>query len=146
MSDCCHSNCDVESSSRTHRCPVNGRAYKPVGLKTIVHHLKAPWNWSGGEQGYYFCDDPDCPVVYFGDDGSVIDKTALRTGVGIKEHMPGSLACYCFGVSYADAQREPAIRDYIIAKTKAGICACETSNPAGRCCLRDYPAAADRRH
>ena len=44
MSDCCHSGCDTGYSSRTHRCPVNGRAYKPVGLKTILHHIKAPWN------------------------------------------------------------------------------------------------------
>ena len=36
------------------------------------------------EAGILFCDDPNCDVVYFGEDNSVIAKEQIRTVVGIK--------------------------------------------------------------
>jgi hypothetical protein len=27
----------------------------------------------------------------------------------------------------------------VMAQTKAGLCSCDTSNPSGRCCLKDFP-------
>ncbi len=36
-------------------------------------------------QALFFCDDPECEVVYFGEDGSTILKSQLRTRVGVKE-------------------------------------------------------------
>ena len=122
MSDCCHSECITESPSRTHVCPVNGQEYKSVAKKTILHHINSPWKWAEKRQGYYFCDDPNCNVVYFGEDNSVITKTEIRTAVGIKERKPYTLTCYCFGVSNAEAQQHSAIRDFIVSKTKAGVC------------------------
>ena len=83
MSDCCHSECAIESPSRTHVCPANGREYKLVALKTILHHINSPWEWAEKQQGYYFCDDPDCDVVYFGEDDLVITRSGIRTVVGI---------------------------------------------------------------
>jgi hypothetical protein len=118
---------------------VNGKEYKSVTMKTILHHIRSPWKWVEKRQGYYFCDDPNCDVVYFGKDDSVITKTQIRTTVGIKERKPDSLICYCFGVSKLDAQQHPGIRDFIVGKTKVGICSCDTSNPSGRCCLIDFP-------
>ena len=146
MSGCCHSECITESSSRTHVCPVNGQEYKSVALKTILHHITSPWEWTGKQQGYYFCDDPDCEVVYFGEDDSVISKSELRTVVGIKACLPDSLTCYCFGVSKLDVQRHPAIRDFIVDKTKSGFCSCDTSNPSGHCCLKDFPVTEKTSH
>ena len=105
MSDCCHSACTTEMPSKTHVCPVNGQEYKPVSLRTILHHISSPWVWVEKQQGYYFCDDPNCDVVYFGEDGSVITKTEIRTTVGIKEGKPDALTCYCFGVSNLEAQQ-----------------------------------------
>jgi len=64
---------------------VNGKEYKEVSRKTMMHHIKDPWNWKGKSQSYYFCDDPSCDVVYFGQDDSVIDKTQIRTAVGINK-------------------------------------------------------------
>jgi len=49
------------------------------------------------------------------------------------------MLCYCFGVSSADFERNPATRDFVMAQTKANLCSCETSNPSGRCCLKDFP-------
>jgi hypothetical protein len=59
--------------------------------------------------------------------------------VGAKDLSGNAPLCYCFGVSKADAINDPAIRDYVLTKTKRGICSCETSNPSGCCCLKDFP-------
>ena len=146
MSDCCHSECSIEQPQRTRVCPVNGKEYKSVAMKTILHHINSPWKWAEKDQGYYFCDDPNCDVVYFGEDDSVITRDEIRTVVGIKERHPDALTCYCFGVSSLEAQRHPAIRDFIVSKTKAGVCSCDTSNPSGRCCLRDFPVNKESSH
>jgi hypothetical protein len=146
MSDCCHSGCAASPPPKKHSCPINGQEYKTVTLKTILHHINSAWKWTGKEQGYYFCDDPNCGVVYFGEDNSLITKSELRTIVGIKDSKPDALACYCFGVSNSDAQLHPNIRNFIVQKTKAGICSCDTSNPSGHCCLKDFPSKDNRGH
>ena len=138
MSNSCHLERTTELPSRTHVCPVNGQEYKTVTLRTILHHINSPWNWKEKKQVYYFCDDPNCEVVYFGEDDTVITKPELRTIVGIKNNKPDALACYCFGVSNSDAQQYTAIRDFIIKQTKAGMCSCDVSNPSGHCCLKQF--------
>jgi hypothetical protein len=82
-------------------------------------------------------------VVYFGADDSVILQPQLRTTVGMKSSSELSLLCYCFGVSRADVASGNAIRDFVVAQTKLGLCSCETSNPSGRCCLKDFPRNRD---
>lgn len=121
-----------------YRCPRNGREYPEVPAGTIAHHVAEPSSWRG-EGRYFFCDDPACDVVYFGDDDSVILKSGLRTVVGIKEAAADAPLCYCFGLSKADAAK-PGARDYVLAQTKLGLCSCDTRNPSGRCCLKDFPA------
>jgi hypothetical protein len=111
--------------------------YFEVSVRTIIHHLKAPWAWAPSAKHYYFCDAPDCDVAYFGDDDSVILKSQLRTRIGVKERGGNDLLCYCFGVSRTDVERDPATREFVIAQTRIGACSCETSNPSGRCCLKD---------
>lgn len=139
MSDCCPSGNNPPTPPRKHKCPVNGIEYAAVPARTILHHLEAPWRWAAKEQGYYFCADPDCEVVYFGEDGSVILKAEVRTVIGIKERSPEAPACYCFGVSKAEALSNPAVRDFVVRQTGMGWCSCESSNPSGRCCLKDFP-------
>lgn len=107
-------------------------------MQTILHHLSRPWRRESEAQQYYFCDTPDCDVVYFAADGTRIYKTELRTVVGIKETSPAALLCYCYGVSRADAA-DPRAREFVVQQTKAGLCSCTTSNPSGRCCLKDIP-------
>lgn len=139
MSACCSSSgCDAKNPRKS-RCPASGNACSQVAVRTIAHHLKASWSWTPSARPYYFCDDPACDVAYFGDDGSLVHKSSLRTRIGIKEQNGDDLLCYCFGVSRADFVRDPAIKNFVIAQTKAGLCSCETSNPAGRCCLKDFP-------
>ncbi len=110
-----------------------------MAARTIKHHIKRAWEWEPGNRTYYFCDDPECEVVYFADDDSVILTSRLHTKVGVKTTDDAAPACYCFGITRADAKRDPKIRQYVIEQTKNGECSCDTHNPSGRCCLKDFP-------
>ena len=142
MSDCCSPNTPQSTQSVKHRCPMNGVEYRPVSTRTIAHHLKQPWLWDRGHRSFFYCEDPDCEVIYFADDDSIITSSALRTQVGIKSNSEESSLCYCFGVSRADVMQNPCIKEYIVEQTKRKLCSCETSNPSGRCCLKDFPRAS----
>jgi hypothetical protein len=139
MSDCCTKSCSSIHAHDTYRCPVNGKKYQGVSAKTILHHISEPWFWKGGQQNYYFCDDPECDVVYFGRDDSVIKKSELRTIIGIKEKSGTFPICYCFGVSANQAASNPAVKAFVMQKTKEHVCECEIRNPSGKCCLKDFP-------
>jgi hypothetical protein len=143
MSECCtNPDGDFSRPNRPRRnyCPVNGRPYRAVHLSTLLHHIKNPWEMPLADQGYYFCTDPDCPVVYFGEDGSVVNTTQVRTHIWQKTPSPDSTVCYCFGVSMQQTHSEN-IKNFVKEKTKQSLCSCETSNPSGRCCLPDFPKA-----
>lgn len=143
MTDCCSPSKCKAAHPKKHRCPANGIEYTEVSARTIAHHIRHSWNWSGSASHYYFCSDPECDVVYFGDDDSVILKSQLRTLVGVKEAASDTLVCYCFGVTKADARSDPGVRDFVASQTKLGLCSCDTSNPSGRCCLKDFPHHKD---
>ena len=138
MSDCCTPAGACEHPRRQ-PCPLCGREGAAVATRTILHHLLNAWAWQETAARHFFCDAPACAAVYFGDDGSVIRQAELRTHIGIKDTADDSLLCYCFGVSRADYRNAPATKDFVIAQTKAGLCSCDTSNPSGRCCLKDFP-------
>jgi hypothetical protein len=108
-------------------------------VKTILHHIQNPSLWAGEEQAYYFCEDPHCDVVYFGEDGACILKSQVRSTIGLKDLSPDSLVCYCFGISKRAALLDPSRREYVVQETRRRHCSCETSNPSGRCCLKDFP-------
>mgnify|MGYP000933780975 CR=1 FL=1 len=140
MSDCCSSDGDRPGAApKRHRCPVDGKEYGQVSRTTIRHHIKRPWEWAGKDQGYYFCSDPACDVVYFGLDGSTIDRSSVRAPIGLKEGTDDALVCHCFGITRSDALRDPALKAFVIEETRRKTCACETRNPSGRCCLADFP-------
>lgn len=138
MNDCC-SPTAIAAPPKKCKCPVNGIAYTEVSAQTILHHIKHPWQWATRSQGYYFCEDPDCDVVYFGEDGSILSKQDMRGSIGIKDASGDALICYCFAVSRADVLSDPALKEYVTQQTKDGLCSCKTSNPSGRCCLKDFP-------
>jgi hypothetical protein len=139
MVECCDANTAAPVPPKRYHCPVNGKEYGPVGIKTILHHLAEPWNKNLDSQAYYFCSAPDCDVVYFGQDNSVIKTSELRTKVGVKEKSPNRMVCYCFGVSYSTALKNQVAVNFIKEKTRQSFCSCKTSNPSGRCCLKDLP-------
>lgn len=139
MKNSCSSTNNSGQTPRKYRCPVNGREYSEVSSTTIIHHIKEPWKWENKEQGYYFCDDPECDVVYFGEDNSIIEKRDLRTIVGIKQKTEESLTCYCFGVNKQEAASNLAAKAFVVKNTRNHTCACEIRNPSGKCCLKDFP-------
>ena len=156
MSSCCSSSDDSStgcSSSKSstealappkrYVCPSNGKEYLQVPQATVLLHIKKPWDSEKSdmkERGYYFCSDPDCDVVYFGEDDSVIQASALRTVVGVKApNDDNAFSCYCFDVTHKEAREDASIRQYVVDKTKNGTCSCVTQNPSGRCCLKDFP-------
>ena len=128
-----------ESTNQKQPCPVCVNLSARVTVQTISHHIKKAWGWSPTTEHYYFCENPECNVVYFGNDGSTINTSDLATTIGIKGQTDEDILCYCFNVTYGDYQNDPSIKDYVMAQTKAGLCSCETSNPSGRCCLKDFP-------
>ena len=139
MSDCCSSSCSTQKAATKHCCPECGIECSHVSISTIKYQIRQPWNWLDKEQIYYFCNAPNCNVVYFGDDNSIIFKSELRTEVGIKNKTPNSILCYCFGITVSDLENNTEIKSYVIQQTKEKVCACETHNPSGRCCLKDFP-------
>jgi hypothetical protein len=144
MTDCCPPdtrplNKEAKQRSKRHVCPKNGQQYLNVPFITLLHHVKETWEQTPKEQDYYFCSDPDCDVVYFGHDDSVILKGQLRTKVGIKESSDDALICYCFGISKSEANKCKQTKSFVIDNTKHSLCSCTTRNPSGRCCLKDFP-------
>lgn len=139
MSDCCASSDCKTTHPNKCRCPSNGIEYAEVSTRTIAHHINHSWQWDDKGKRYFFCDDPDCDVVYFGEDGAVILKSQLRTTVGVKEVSDDTPLCYCFGISKADALNDPGIRDFVVTATKLKLCSCDTRNPSGHCCLKNFP-------
>lgn len=139
MSNCCSTSSKTQPYPNKHLCPINGKPYRLVSSITVKHHIKAPWSWKENNQGYYFCTDPECHVVYFGEDNSIIDTSSVRTSVGLKDKTDNALICYCFGVTKSDAINNPIAKKFVLNETKQKQCACKTKNPSGKCCLSDFP-------
>lgn len=123
-----------------HVCPVNGRVYAAVDHRTVLHHVKTPWARPILAQGYYFCTDPDCEVVYFGEDDRLLRRDDLRTAVGQKSRAPDRPLCYCFDIRASDARSDGGCAlQFVIEQTRDGSCDCAVRNPSGRCCLKEFP-------
>lgn len=119
-------------------CPVINVPTKAVSPMTVRQHALLP---QLPETVLGFCDSPGCDVVYVGADGTLIRKAQLRTRVGVKETDDPIPVCYCFNFTARQvaedvmANGHSTIRSYIEEQVRAGRCRCETTNPAGRCCL-----------
>ena len=86
MSTCCESD-SCNTAPRKAVCPVNGKSYPRVSRKTLLHHLKKPWQVNVTEQDWYFCDSPDCDVVYFNVNAQTFLRQDLRTDPGQKQRQ-----------------------------------------------------------
>jgi hypothetical protein len=139
MSECCSTKKPSQQSSKKHNCPKNNRSYGQVPYITVTHHINKPWQARLTKQTYYFCDDPNCDVVYFGSDNSMICKDQIRTKVGIKEETEDAVVCYCFGILKSEAQNDIKTRAFVVEQTKNSLCSCTTHNPSGKCCLKNFP-------
>ena len=139
MTSCCTNNHNTPTKAV---CPVNGQFYSRVSRRTVLHQISQPWQRDLIAQYYYFCDDPDCDVVYFGNDAQVILRGELRQVVGQKSTAPNRPVCYCFDILLTDmqtTQNQARLKKFITEQTRNATCDCETRNPSGKCCLRDFP-------
>ena len=147
MSDCCGIKNQGETQSKPKtlksHCPVCHQIAFNVSMRTILQHLKEVWhydlNGKLSKQQHYFCRTENCGVVYFTECGEAINKADVRTHIGIKEQDDDALICYCFGVSQSVAMKNKEVKEFVIKQTKESTCSCETANPSGRCCLKDFP-------
>ncbi len=141
MTTCC-SEKTASSPPKQAVCPRNGRAYPGVKRRTVLHQLRKPWARDLADQGYYFCDDPDCDVVYFGEDQSMLLRHDIRNHIGQKSRDTERTICYCFDVDFTDletAEMKINARQFVIEQTRNASCDCEIRNPSGKCCLADFP-------
>ena len=140
--------CIVPHTGDPPTCPMNNQATHPVGRKTIESLINPESRTDLRPQPYYFCDAPDCDVVYVSATGDhVITKDLLTVRVGIKETEDPIPLCYCFGYD-RQAVREDIrlkgdtdIQRIITERVKAGECRCEEANPSGGCCLGNVARA-----
>src|SRR6266545_750131 len=123
-------------------CGNCGGQSRPVSRKTVLLMLKPELLDLAMTGTYRFCSARDCPVVYFEDQAShrlTIDDLRIRVGLKAKED-PIAL-CYCFGFDESHIRDEISrtgntnIPERIAALIGQGLCACETRNPSGMCCL-----------
>jgi hypothetical protein len=100
---------------------------------------------------YSFCSARDCSTVYFEDTGSqqfIVDD--LRMRVGLKVNDDPIPLCYCFGFDERHIRDEMArtgsttIPDRVSRLIRQGLCACESRNPSGGCCLGEVKQTMKR--
>ncbi len=131
-----------EASPLNTRCPRDGCQGAPVERVTLQHHLRPELRDSLGKGPFHFCESANCSVVYFdAAGGAVYEAGDVLLPVSHKAQGVGVPLCYCFGVM-DDAVRRQVLDggistapQHVKARMEAVGCACNTTNPAGRCCL-----------
>ena len=137
MSDSCCSTSQRPPATRS--CPVSNFRGKPVEWSTVAALAAGP---VPPRQYFWLCEDSDCDVVYFGEDGTLLGTSDVRVIPSFKgSPSQNDLVCYCSLYCRQDIENElntsgdTTIFDRITAEVKAENCACEVRNPSGKCCL-----------
>ena len=134
--------CAIPHEGDVPTCPINGQVTRPVPHHTVERLVRSRVSAELRQQPYYFCDAPDCDVVYVSALGDhVITKDLLSVRVGIKETDDPVPLCYCFGYDRRAIREDirhsgdTDIQRVITERVRAGECRCEELNPSGGCCL-----------
>jgi bacterioferritin-associated ferredoxin len=140
-----------EAMHRKSRCGACNGPGRPVFRKTVLQMLKPKLIEPVIASSYRYCSTKDCSVVYFEDDSSqhlTVDDLRIRVGLKVKsDPIP---LCYCFGFDEAHIREELArtggtrIPELISKLIREGLCACDTRNPAGVCCLGEVNKTTKR--
>ena len=149
MDNCCSSDQDQPQCPPV--CPVNGQPVKPVSRATVESLVKPEIKAALLPHPYYYCDTPDCEVVYVSALGDHrITKDQLTVRVGAKEKDDPVPLCYCFGFDRQDVRDDVGatgssdIPQNIMERMKGDGCQCELTNPKGTCCLGDIRQAVEQ--
>ena len=140
--DCCAQKKSVTTELKDALCPSCQKKGRLVGRETSDSLLSAEYKAKVAQSSYMFCQTPDCDVVYYSENPDHrFLKAHLKVPVTAKDLGLGVPVCYCFNVTRQkvldDLQSTGTTNVYgdISQKIKEGLCACETMNPQGNCCL-----------
>jgi hypothetical protein len=132
-------------------CALCGMTGKPVDRRTVAALVRPDLRATVAETQYYFLETPGCDVVYFAQEPpQYFFTTDLTVRVGSKVAEDPVPVCYCFEktermvIDDYLAHDRSTIFEEITAHVKAGECACEVKNPAGRCCLGNVSKAIQK--
>ena len=136
--------CDSRGSVTISSCPVCPKTGKLVDSLTLKALLNVPLT-DVRRVEYRFCSTPDCPVVYYSQDGTqTFLEIDLRERVYQKHAAEDDVfVCYCFRHTVGSIKEEFVGKqvNIVVARINAGIqagqCACDIRNPQGSCCLGD---------
>ncbi len=123
-------------------CSVNHKVGKRVDSLILKSLLTLPINLISYKE-YYFCPDPDCPVVYYSTDNKqIFTEDDLRVRVFQKHQQDNDvLVCYCFKHNVGNIRKDvtenqkSTIVEQINHDVQANLCACGILNPQASCCL-----------
>lgn len=124
-------------------CPSCGKPGSEVEKSTVAAHAKES-TWPLGDEQFIHCCTPACPVIYFTASGDrILARADVKTRVTFKETTAPRPLCYCKQVTEEDviAAIEGGAASFEEVKKATGIGGggnCVISNPAGRCCARNY--------
>lgn len=129
------------AAPQTETCGHCGGESRPVSRKTLLLMLK-PELLERATGTYRFCSAPECPVVYFAEQSRQVFTTDdLRVLIGVKAKTDPIPLCYCFGFDEKHIREEisltgaTTVPETISRLIREGLCACESRNPSGVCCL-----------
>ncbi len=130
-------------------CPRCKRAGVDVEKITVAAHAKESC-WPLGDEAYSHCDNPSCEVVYFTSSGNrELSREDVKTRVTFKERTSPRPLCYCKQVTEEDVlaaieQGAKSFDDVVKVTDIGGGGHCKITNPAGRCCSRNYKPFIER--
>jgi bacterioferritin-associated ferredoxin len=122
-------------------CPKCKKEGLEVELITVANHTKESC-WPLSTEPYFHCDNPECEVIYF-TASRTLKKADVKTRVTFKERTSPRPLCYCKQVTEEDVigAIEGGARNFEEVRIATGIGGgghCKITNPAGRCCSRNY--------
>ncbi len=142
--DVCYLVTEKTSAPARADCPVSKTPSRNVQRTTLEHLLKPDKAHSIQNVQYYFCSNPNCPVVYFPNEKAPYFTTDdVQVKVLAKDEADDVNVCYCFDWTRGRIKEEIAKSGKstatleIAREIKAGHCACDIKNPKGECCLGD---------
>ena len=126
-------------------CPVSGTQSKNVPTETLENLIiQDKRHLISEDNQYYYCREPDCPVVYFSNEKTpVFEKSDLSVKVYSKNMGEDVNVCYCFDWTRGRIRDQiektgsSTAFDEVTEEMNAGRCECERKNPKGDCCLGD---------
>lgn len=125
-------------------CHLSYTKGKRLLRKTLANHLLPEYWHLITEKGYYYCEDTDCPVIYFNNEtDKYLGIKELRTSVMHKQTIGSEnrIACYCKNVLEKTIVEELLNNDNcntlddvkVLTEANTGK-DCSITNPTGRCC------------